>query len=196
MGAQDDEGPESPSVIVTRRLWLKLPDDDQAAAAEALAASPAVARDIVAAPAPAVGTDGETFVVVAREQRVVVGSAGYAAIADRPSAAEMALWIGEPHWGRGYGTEAAQGLIDRVFANPRIDVLWCSNRVINDRARRVVEKCGFQPRGNGMVRSPSLRGAYPVERFLLDRRNWASLKAWGAIVRPEEEEDGQRDNAA
>jgi RimJ/RimL family protein N-acetyltransferase len=179
MGAQDDEGPESPSVIVTRRLWLKLPDDDQAAAAEALAASPAVARDIVA-----------------RGQRVVVGSAGYAAIADRPSAAEMALWIGEPHWGRGYGTEAAQGLIDRVFANPRIDVLWCSNRVINDRARRVVEKCGFQPRGNGMVRSPSLRGAYPVERFLLDRRNWASLKAWGAIVRPEEEEDGQRDNAA
>jgi len=43
----------------------------------------------------------------------------------------------------------------------------------------VIEKCGFQFRGTGMVRSPTLFGAFPVERFVLDRRNWASLKAWG-----------------
>jgi RimJ/RimL family protein N-acetyltransferase len=196
MEIRDDDEPDSSSVIATRRLWLKLPDEDEAAVATTLATSPAVARDIVAAPAPAAGVDGETFVVIARRQRLLVGSAGYAAIADRPSAAEMALWIGEAHWGQGYGTEAAQALIDRVFANPRIEILWCSNRVINERARRVVEKCGFQPRGNGMVRSPSLRGAYPVERFLLDRRNWASLKAWGAMPPAADQQAGHRDNAA
>ena len=31
-----------------------------------------------------------------------------------------------------------------------------------------------------MVRSPTFAAPFPVERFVLDRRNWASLKAWGA----------------
>ena len=47
-------------------------------------------------------------------------------------------------------------------------------------ARRVVEKCGFQFRDTGMVRSIAARGAVPVERFVLERRVWASLKSWGA----------------
>ena len=80
----------------------------------------------------------------------------------------------------GYGTEAAQALIDHAFADEAVGALWCSNRVTNARARRVIEKCGFQFRGTGMVRSPTRFGAFPVERFVLDRRNWASLKAWGA----------------
>ena len=72
--------------------------------------------------------------------------------------------------------------------------LWCSNRASNARARRVIEKCGFQFRGTGMVRSPTLFGAFPVERFVLERRNWASLKAWGAPAARHDE--AARDNAA
>jgi RimJ/RimL family protein N-acetyltransferase len=55
--------------------------------------------------------------------------------------------------------------------------LWCANRVANTRGRRVIEKCGFQFRGSGMVRLPG-RGASPIERFALDRRTWSSLKTW------------------
>jgi RimJ/RimL family protein N-acetyltransferase len=66
--------------------------------------------------------------------------------------------------------------------------------VSNGRARRVIEKCGFQFRETGMVRSPVSFGAVPVERFVLERRNWASLKSWGAGAR--EEADVARDNAA
>ena len=110
----------------------------------------------------------------------IIGCAGYGATQERPATVEVGLWIGAAWWGRGYGTEAAQALIDHAFADGRADALWCSNRVTNDRARRVIEKCGFQFRGTGMVRSPTFFGAFPVERFVLDRRNWASLKAWGA----------------
>jgi hypothetical protein len=60
----------------------------------------------------------------------------------------------------------------------------------------VVEKCGFQYRGTGMVRAASRSGAVPVERFVLERRNWESLKAWGAVIKPMEAGHAPRDNAA
>jgi hypothetical protein len=46
------------------------------------------------------------------------------------------------------------------------------------------------------VRSPSLKVALPVERFLLDRRHWVSLKSWGAPIPRKERRDAPRDNAA
>jgi predicted nucleic acid-binding Zn ribbon protein len=93
------------------------------------------------------------------------------------SGLEVSLWIGEPYWERGYATEAAHALIDQAFSDAAVDALWCANRVANTRARRVIEKCGFQFRGSGMVRLPG-RGASPIERFALDRRTWSSLKTW------------------
>jgi hypothetical protein len=68
---------------------------------------------------------------------------------------------------------------------------------MNHRARRVIEKCGFQFRETGMVRSPVLRGAVPVERFALERRNWAALRAWGLPPTKRRRRSGEpRDTAA
>jgi hypothetical protein len=54
----------------------------------------------------------------------------------------------------------------------------------------VIEKCGFQFRETGMVRFPILNGAVPVERFALERRTWAALRAWSANAgRDRQEED-------
>ena len=90
---------------------------------------------------------------------------------------------------------ATQTAIDRAFADPATTRVWCSIRVSDGRARRVVEKCGFQYTGTGMGRSPGSPGAVPVERFVLERRNWASLKSWGAPT-PPEKRDAPQDNAA
>jgi RimJ/RimL family protein N-acetyltransferase len=87
------------------------------------------------------------------------------------------VWIGEPDWGHGYGTEAAHALIDHLFASGGAERIWCSARAANERARAVIARCGFQFRGTGMVRVTG-RGAFPVERFALDRRSWLSLKDW------------------
>jgi RimJ/RimL family protein N-acetyltransferase len=160
-----------------------------------LSASPAVARNLVAAPSPHPGERGETFAVVNRIGELV-GSAAWGPVVDRRDQVEVAVWIAEPFWGLGYATEATHAVIDRAFADERVDVLWCSNRVTNTRARRVIEKCGFQFRETGMVRSPALFGAFPVERFVLERRNWKSLKDWGAHGAPSERQHAHRDNAA
>jgi RimJ/RimL family protein N-acetyltransferase len=181
------------SVILARRLILRHPEARDREAIARLAANRQVAENLVAAPGDSGGT---AYAVVERDGGAVVGAAGHGPMPERPSAAEIACWIGEPYWGRGYATEASQALIDQVFADDDILVLWCSNRPSNVRARRVIEKCGFQFRGPGMVRSPMLNVALPVERFLLDRRNWVSLKSWGAPLPRKEHRDAPRDNAA
>ncbi len=191
MGDENEEGHAGGEAILTTRLLLRrcMPSDLPVMAT--LSADQAVAENLCNAIALAAGG---AFAVTSRRDGAVIGCAGYGPTQERPDTVEAGLWIGAPWWGRGYGTEAAQGLIDHAFADGRVNMLWCSNRVTNTRARRVLEKCGFQFRGTGMVRSPTFFGAFPVERFVLDRRNWASLKAWGA---PDAEpERAERESAA
>lgn len=189
-----DEILERTAPIRTPRLLMRRPSEADRAVIVRLAANPGIARNIAAAPGSHGEGEGESFTVIERRTGTIVGLAGYGVMGDRRGAVEVACWIGEAHWGHGYATEATHAVIDRAFCETGISVLWCSNRVSNGRARRVIEKCGFQFRETGMVRSPTAFGAVPVERFVLERRNWASLKSWGAESR--EQGDETRSNAA
>ena len=177
MGDENEEGHGRRGATLTARLLLRRCMPADMPVMMALAADHAVAENLCNAITLA---GGNAFAVTLRSDNQIIGCAGYGPTQDRPATVDVGLWIGAAWWGRGYGTEAAQAMIDRAFADGRVDALWCSNRVTNNRARRVIEKCGFQFRGTGMVRSPTFFGAFPVERFVLDRRNWESLKAWGA----------------
>jgi len=180
-------------LIETPRLWLRPRAAADESALAALAANPAIAPNICST-VPADG--GERMVIVERDGRRIVGAAVHG-VTGLGSGVEIGVWIGELGWFRGYATEAAHALIDHAFADGAASVVWCSNRVTNTRARRVIEKCGFQFRGGGMVRIAG-HGAFPIERFALDRRNWASLKAWGGGAVPHREGAGHapRESAA
>ena len=164
--------------IATGRLWLRprQPADDPALNQMALAVAVAANRCSTIA-----DDDDVRFAIVEVAGGAVIGAAecGPSGLG---TGIEVTAWIAEPWWGRGFGTEATQSLIDHAFRNAAIDQVWCLNRVTNPRGRRVVEKCGFQFRGAGMVRLAG-RGSFPIERFALDRRTWASLKAWGSASR-------------
>jgi hypothetical protein len=159
--------------LATPRLILRPPGPEDRDVLDALAANPAIALNLCATiPADA----GHRLVIAERRTARLVGAAAHGDTG-LGSGLEVSLWIGEPYWERGYATEAAHALIDQAFSDATVDALWCANRVANTRARRVIEKCGFQFRGSGMVRLPG-RGASPIERFALDRRTWSSLKTW------------------
>ena len=190
MGAGGDEE-EREFLILTPRLALRPETAADRLAVNALAANPAIALNLCATIPP---DGGNTFVVAERLTGRLVGAAVHG-VTGLGSGMEVALWIGEPDWGRGYATEAAQALIDHAFADNGVGVLWCSHRVTNPRARRVIEKCGFQFRGSGMVRLAG-RGAFPIERFALDRRTWASLKSWGGARESGGRSDAPRETAA
>ncbi len=185
MSEDPDDGEPDQRPIITTRLILKSPEEEERNLAVTLAADPVVSRNLAAAPGDYWRCGGRTLVVISRSIRATIGVTGFGPMTDRPETTEVATWIGEPYWGRGYATEATQAVVDLAFADTGVLALWCSNRVSNSRARRVIEKCGFQFRETGMSRSPVSLGAIPVERFVLERRNWTSLKSWGADKKEE-----------
>lgn len=108
----------------------------------------------------------------------IIGQAKYAA-AEPGGPIQVGYWLGEPFWGCGYATEALHRLVDHAFSNGDMYELHGSCRVTNPASRRVLIKSGFQYRDQGMARSLGAGGNVPIERFVLERSVWRSLKQWG-----------------
>ena len=61
--------------------------------------------------------------------------------------AEIGYWLGEPHWGRGYATEALKALVPYIFANFDYHRLEAYHFGWNPASGRVLEKAGFRREG-------------------------------------------------
>ncbi|HEX4767309.1 MAG TPA: GNAT family protein [Lichenihabitans sp.] len=80
--------------------------------------------------------------------------------------------------GQGLMTEAVQAMVDAAFMLTDTPLIAASARVRDPAFRRVLEKCGFSYCGNGLDTPNSGAGLVASDRFRLDRKAWASLKAW------------------
>ncbi|WP_029355066.1 GNAT family N-acetyltransferase [Bosea sp. 117] len=121
---------------------------------------------------------------------IPVGMCGF--VRRDEAAPEIGYWLGEPYWDKGIATEAVRALIDYAFGELGLEALVAAARVVNPASRRVVEKCGFQWTGAGLTRVRALSASVPVDRFRLERRLWASLRAWGASAHPVRHDTGRR----
>jgi RimJ/RimL family protein N-acetyltransferase len=181
--------------LETRRLWLRWPRQADAAAIVRLAGEKVVADMTGFIPHPYPPEEAERFVFAARQanadgRRLVMAITprakprdliGIVEIrCDVPSAPVLGYWLGTPHWGQGFATEAARSLIDAFFAYTDGKELVASARVINPDSQRVLEKCGFAATGSGLESFPARGGLLPVNTFRLDRRKWESLKTWSS----------------
>jgi RimJ/RimL family protein N-acetyltransferase len=178
-------------VLVTERLVLRPPHDDDIPELTELANNRKLAEMLGRMPHPygerearafIDGTrngsiSGCSFAVSLGDNGAFIGCAG---LHPRAAGLELGYWIGEPYWGRGYATEAAHALVDLAFRATTVDLLHVSCRVINSASRRVIHKCGFQYSSQSMLNSLSA-GRVPVERYTLDRRTWVSLRSWGQV---------------
>jgi RimJ/RimL family protein N-acetyltransferase len=174
-----------PTVLRTARLTLRAPRPDDAKAIKSLV----IAENTARIPHPYTLKDARSFVasadggqplfVITREDGRIVGACGIATLrADGP---EIGYWIGVPHWGNGYATEAARALVDHAFGDLGYGELRAGARVTNPASRRVLEKCGFQWTHVVLQRVRALGASAPSDRFRLDRALWASLRNWGKV---------------
>jgi RimJ/RimL family protein N-acetyltransferase len=62
---------------------------------------------------------------------------------------EIGYWLGEPYWGKGYITEAAQAVIDEAFARFDIPYIDAGYFYDNPGSGRVLEKLGFVRKEHG-----------------------------------------------
>lgn len=175
-------------VLVTERLVMRPPHADDVPDLARLANNRRVAEMLARMPSPYRIEDARAFVAMCaarsaggRAYALTLGHngafIGCAGLDMRPDGLELGYWIGEPHWGGGYATEAAHALVDLAFRATDIDRLLVSCRVVNPASRRVIQKCGFQYAGQGMMDSLAA-GRVPVERYQLDRRTWVALRTW------------------
>ena len=175
-------------VLETQRLVLRAPQLGDAKAIAALANDRRIAENTARIPHPyrvsdaeswivgsAAELDGETYLITLANG-TVIGGCGFDM---RDGAAEIGYWLGARYWGKGYVTEAVRALIDHAFTNTEHKALQSCVRVTNPASRRVLEKCGFQWTGAGLLRIRALSSSAPIDRFRLDRRLWSSLKSWG-----------------
>src|SRR5690606_37201413 len=191
IAAKDDSEDESLFIdrpeLVTKSLVMRAPRDSDIAQLVQLADNRHVAQMLARMPHPYGEAEARTFIAMSQVRQPGVSYAltlaetgtfvGCAGLNVKDRGLELGYWIGEPHWKRGYATEAAHALVDLAFRSTAISVLHCSVRVINPASRRVIHKCGFQYAGQGMMNS-LVAGQVPVERYRLDRRTWESLRNW------------------
>jgi RimJ/RimL family protein N-acetyltransferase len=174
-------------VLVTENLVMRAPQESDIAQLAELADNRHVAEMLARMPHPYGEAEARTFLAMTKARRGGVAYAltlagtdtfvGCAGLNTTDRGLELGYWIGEPHWKRGYATEAAHALVDLAFRGTNIQVLQASCRVINPASRRVIHKCGFQYAGQGMLNS-IVAGQVPVERYRLDRKTWTSLRNW------------------
>lgn len=58
---------------------------------------------------------------------------------------ELGYWLGKPYWGQGLMSEACRAVLAYGFEALHCRRIWCSHFRGNEKSRRVMEKCGFQP---------------------------------------------------
>jgi RimJ/RimL family protein N-acetyltransferase len=179
-------------VLETKRLTLRAPTLKDAKAIAVLGNDRRIAENTARIPHPykladaenfiagANKADGETVFLIVRNG-TIMGACGVA-VAD-PAAPELGYWLGVPHWGQGFATEALHAVIDFAFGEFKHTALHAGARVTNPASRRVLEKCGFQWTGVGLYRINAIRSSAPIDRFRLERGIWQAIKGWGRSKR-------------
>ena len=173
--------------LETQRLWLRWPRAADAAAITAFASRPEVAQMTAAIPYPYPAQEADRFIFEARADnaagralhlaltlkggpRTVVGLVS--AIAEGQREAEIGYAIAPEMWDQGYASEAAQILVDTVFALTPAQRILANTRVNNPASRAVLEKSGFVYVDTGLDPLPARGGLHPCDRFELGRAHW------------------------
>lgn len=86
--------------------------------------------------------------------------------------AEMGYYIGEPYWGKGFGTSAVKQVCDYVFSNTDIIRIFAEPFAYNNASCRVLEKAGFQ--FEGTLRSNAVKNGK-----IIDMKMYALVKESG-----------------
>jgi RimJ/RimL family protein N-acetyltransferase len=101
----------------------------------------------IATHAPAYAADEmATFAITLAESAELIGSIGLR-IGRSHARAELGYWIGVPHWGRGYATEAARAVIAFGFEELGLNRIYAQHMASNPASGRVMQKAGMRHEG-------------------------------------------------
>ena len=94
------------------------------------------------------GKDLVTFLICLAADERPIGEVMLVDLDRVNGSAQLGIFIGEAgEWGKGYGTDAVNAIVDFGFAELRLERIWLNVWTENPRARRAYEKAGFVREG-------------------------------------------------
>lgn len=112
----------------------------------------------------------KTFAFAITVSDVVIGSIGaFRCDNIHSQTAEMGYYIGEEHWGKGYGTSAVKQICRYVFEHTDIIRIFAEPFADNIGSCRILEKAGFQ--FEGILHSNAVKNGR-----ILDMKMYALIK--------------------
>lgn len=132
------------------------------------------------------GGDLFSFVICRLEDGQPVGRTDLFSVDRLNGVATFGIGIGDPtHWGKGFGTDAVNALVDFSFGELRLERVWLSTDAQNARAQRAYAKAGFvveARRRNACVENGRMLDQI---RMSLLREEWLALprkRSWDFIA--------------
>ena len=143
--------------LVTERLRLRRPNDNDVDAIVSIVGDWEVARRLARVPHPYGPADARFFLehIVSTEwvwamtlkgDDTLIGTIGLTP-EDGADRAELGYWLSQAHWGRGITTEAAQAVVSFGFDRVGLPVLTSGYFEDNPASRQVLRKLGFVEAG-------------------------------------------------
>lgn len=169
-----------PGRIETRRLVLRAPIRGDVPDLVKLADNPKIHAVLSRLPSPYTRADAIGFVEIFAQRDderpyaitlddQFIGIAGFSYHPGEPP--ELGYWLGEPHWGKGYMSEAVRGLLDAAFATRQYRQIKSRALATNAASLHVLEKAGFKRVRDGTGEAGTLKGK-PMIFFLLEPPRW------------------------
>lgn len=169
-----------PGKIATKRLVLRAPMRGDVPDLVKLADNPAVASKLARMPSPYTRADAIGFVEIMSQRGDerpyaitlddhLIGIVGFSFVEGKPP--ELGYWLGEPHWGKGYMSEAVRGLIEAAHRTHHYELIVARALADNAGSLNVLEKAGFKRVGKKKSEATHNIGK-PVVLLELVRPRW------------------------
>ena len=117
-----------------------------------------VAKWLSHLPYPYTENDAENFLQIVGQQplnlsifnnNTLIGGVGLTS--EDQCDCQLGYWLGKEHWGRGYATEAAQGLLQYATQQLGLNKIKASYIRGNSQSVKVLSKLGFKPIGESQI---------------------------------------------
>ncbi len=103
--------------------------------------------------------------VVRKDTGQVIGVCSLCKVSWEHLSAELVYWIGKPHWGQGFITEAARKVLEYGFLELGLERVCVGCFACNTASRRVIEKLGFIYEGTARGEYKKLGVRYDTLHF-------------------------------
>ncbi len=177
--------------IRTRRLLLRPPEPDDAAAIAERINNRRISSMTARVPWPYDLDDARAFIdhaaslaergavfVITGPERELIGTIGIERH-DPAAAYELGYWLAEPWWNRGFMGEAARAVVAYAFEEKEYDRLAARCILGNEASRRVLLCLGFRHAGIDRCSSISTNCSPVCQCFEITRRDWQHLQRPG-----------------